>query len=88
MTDRSKRRKTKELREQVPVEELTFAASVSQRTSGNAPASKLILDATSSPTRAKRYRKVIASVQTPKVKKYTPEEALNLFIEGDFTRRQ
>lgn len=86
--DRSKRRKTKELREQVPVEELTYAASVSQRMSGNAAASKLIIDATSTPTRAKRYRKVINTAQKPRVNRYTPEQALQIFIDGDFTRRQ
>lgn len=36
LTDRSKRRKTKEVRDEVRVEVLTFAASVSQHTSGNA----------------------------------------------------
>lgn len=51
LSDRSKRRKTKVLREQVPVEELTYAAGVSQRTSGNSDASKLIKEMTSTPTR-------------------------------------
>lgn len=88
LTDRSKRRKTKQLREEVPVEVLTFAASVSQNLSGNAAASKLIKDATSSPTRAKRYRKVINTTHEPKIKKYTPDEALRIFIEGGFTRKQ
>ncbi|CAG9557930.1 unnamed protein product [Danaus chrysippus] len=68
LTDRSKRRKTKQLR--------------------NAAASKLIKDATSSPTRAKRYRKVINTTLEPKIKKYTPDEALRIFIEGGFTRKQ
>lgn len=88
LTDRSKRRKTKELRDEVPVEVLTFAASVSQHISGNAAASKLIKDATSTPTRAKRYRKVINATQEPKTKMYTPEEALHIFVEGGFTRKQ
>ncbi|CAG9558530.1 unnamed protein product [Danaus chrysippus] len=88
LTDRSKRRKTKQLREEVPVEVLTFAASVSQNVSGNAAASKLIKDATSSPTRAKRYRKVINTTQEPKIKKYTSDEALRIFIEGGFRRKQ
>lgn len=55
---------------------------------GNAATSELIKDATSTPTRAKRYRKVINATQVPKIKTYTPEEALHIFVEGGFTREQ
>ncbi|XP_055842460.1 uncharacterized protein LOC129909398, partial [Episyrphus balteatus] len=88
LSDRSKRRKTKEIREQVPVEELTFAASVSQRMSGNVSASKLIKESTVTPSRATKYRKLIDAAQKPRIKKNTPEESLNLFVAGDFSRRQ
>lgn len=89
LCDRSKRRKTKELREQVPVEELTYAAGVSQRTSGNTDASKIIKDIVASPTRATKIRKVIkTATKQAVIKKHTPEEALAIFVEGDFTRRQ
>lgn len=87
--DRSKRRKTKDLREQVSVEELTYAAGVSQGTSGNKDASKIIKELMASPTRATKLRKVISSTKKQTtVKKYTPAEALAIFVEGDFTRRQ
>ncbi|PZC74314.1 hypothetical protein B5X24_HaOG208006 [Helicoverpa armigera] len=89
LSDRSKRRKTKELCERVPVEELTYAAGVSQRASGNRDASKLIKEITSTPTRATKFRKAITSAQKQiVVKKHTPEEALAIFVEGDFSRRQ
>lgn len=85
----SKRQKTRDLREKVPVEELTYAASVSQRTSGNADVAKIITEITSTPTRATKFRKIIASAHKEAVvKKFTPQEALVIFIEGDFTRRQ
>lgn len=88
LSDRSKRRKTKELREQVPVEELTYAAGVSQRMSGNNDASKIIKDILSSPTRATKIRKVMTTTKETILKKHTPEEALAIFVEGEFTRRQ
>lgn len=50
LCDRSKRRKTKGLREQAPVEELTYAV----RISGNTRQTKLIMEITGSPTRAKK----------------------------------
>ncbi|XP_050514918.1 uncharacterized protein LOC126890114 [Diabrotica virgifera virgifera] len=89
LCDRSKRRKTKELREHVPVKELTYAAGVSQPTSGNTDALKIIKDIVSSPTRATKIRKVIkTATKQATIKKHTPEEALAIFVEGDFTRRQ
>ncbi|CAH1099302.1 unnamed protein product [Psylliodes chrysocephalus] len=89
LCDRSKRRKTKELREQVPVEELTYAAGVSQRVSGHSDASKIIKEIIASPTRAAEIRKVITTVsKQTTVKKHTPAEALAIFVEGDFTRRR
>lgn len=89
LSDRSKRRRTKALQAQVPVEELTYAARVSQSTSGNTDRSVIIKEITSTPTRAKKYRKIIYSAKKEHAsKKYTPQEALALFVEGDFTRRQ
>uniref|UniRef100_A0A034WUX7 Uncharacterized protein n=1 Tax=Bactrocera dorsalis TaxID=27457 RepID=A0A034WUX7_BACDO len=48
--------------------------------SGNAAASKLIIDVTSTPTRAIKYKKIIEA-QKPEIKKYTPAEALQIFVE-------
>lgn len=89
LSERSKRRKTMELRAQVPAEELVYAASVSQRTSGNNDASVMLKKIMESPTRATKIRKSINLHQEIViVKKHTPEEALSIFVEGDFTRRQ
>lgn len=89
LSDCSKRRKTKKLHEQVPVEELTYAAGMSRHTSGNTDVAKVIKEITATPTRAKKYRKVFnSSLKKVTVKKFTPQEALTLFVEGDFTRKQ
>ncbi|CAG5056982.1 unnamed protein product [Parnassius apollo] len=89
LCDRSKRRRTQDLRDRVPVEELTYAARVSQGTSGNIDASKIMKEITSTPTRAKMFRKAISSAKNvPIARKYTPQEALALFVEGNFTRGQ
>lgn len=89
LSERSKRRRTKDLRDQVPVDELMFAARVSQGTSGNTDTSKVLKEITATPTRATKFRKIISSAKKDHMtKKYTPREALALFVEGDFTRRQ
>lgn len=58
-SDRSKRRKTKNLRETISADELTFAASMSQHAAGNIDVSKMIKKITLTPTRATKYRKVL-----------------------------
>lgn len=88
LSERSKRRRTEELRAKVPVEELTFAACVSQGTSGNIHTSKMIKEITLTPTRAKNIRRTISSKKDQVQLKYTLPEALSLFVEGNFTRRQ
>lgn len=87
-SERSKRRKTKDLREQVPAEQLTYAAQMCQRAEGNTEVSKIIKDVTLTPTRAKKFRKVMSSANKNKITKHSPSEALAIFVEGDFTRRQ
>lgn len=87
-SERTKRRKTKDLREKVPVEELTFAAQMSHRAEGNKDVSKIIKDLTFSPTRATKFRKILYSTPENKIKKHTPSEALAIFVEGDFSKRQ
>ena len=89
LSDRSKRRKTSEIRSQIPPEELVFAAGVSQRTAGNTDASVMIKEITASPNRASKIRSSYnLSQKQISVKKHTPQEALSIFVEGDFTRRQ
>lgn len=62
---------------------------MSQRYSENTDVAKVIKEITVTPTRAKKYRKVYNStLKKVTVKKFTPQEALALFVEGDFSRKQ
>ncbi|CAH1099104.1 unnamed protein product [Psylliodes chrysocephalus] len=54
----------------------------------NKDVSKIIKEITLTPTRATKLRKAFSSVNKNKIKKHTPSEALAIFVEGDFTRRQ
>lgn len=59
-SDRTKRRKTVELRRNVSVDELTYAAQMSQRATGNNDVAKVIQTVTKTPTRAMKFRKAAA----------------------------
>ena len=77
-----------DLRKQVSVDELTYAARMSHHTWGNTDVSKFIKEITATPTRAKKYQKAFNSAfKKVTVNKLTPQEALALFVEGDFTRK-
>lgn len=88
LSERSKRRKTEELRNQATSEELTFAACMSQRASGDTNAAELIKKITETPTSATKIKKVIASAEKCTIKKLSPSKALALFVEADLTRSQ
>lgn len=61
---------------------------MSQRAEGNKDVPKIIKDITLTPTKATKFRKVMSSTNQNKIKKHTPSEALAIFVEGDFSRRQ
>lgn len=87
-SERSKRRKTEELRRNKSPEELSFAAQMSLRKVGQVDAASVIKDVTATtPTRASKYKK---SIKQPFAEQdqISPLRALSLFVEGDFTRRQ
>lgn len=88
LSERTKRHRTKEIRETASLEELTFAAQMVQRSSGNNEAAKVIRDITETPTRAKKFRKAAEAGLKCTVKKRTPEEALLLIVEGNLTTEQ
>lgn len=88
LSDRSKRRKIEKLRKKATHDEILYAARMTQRSSGNKDVSRIIKDITSTPTRASKYRKVVARAQKNVVKKHTPSEALSIFVEADLTKRQ
>lgn len=61
---------------------------MTQRAEGNKDASKIIKAITLTPTRATKLQKIMSSTDLNKIKKHTPSEALAIFVEGDFSRRQ
>lgn len=88
-SDRSKRRKTMELRKKVPLDELTYAVQMGHRAAGNKDTAKIIKDITKSPTRATRIRKTMHTIsQRTTTKKHTPEEALAIFVEANLSMSQ
>ncbi|KAK2577042.1 hypothetical protein KPH14_000893 [Odynerus spinipes] len=84
LNERSKQCKTKNLRVQVPLEELTYTVHMSQRAAGHADVFNIIKDMTEiTPTRASKFRKVISSAKKENlIKKHIPSEALAIFVEG------
>ncbi|CAH2096794.1 unnamed protein product [Euphydryas editha] len=61
---------------------------MNQRAEGNLDVSKIIKPVTLTPTRGTKFRKAISSANQDQIKKDTPSEALAIFVEGDFSRKQ
>lgn len=79
-SDRSKRRKTQKLREEVSTEKITFAAKMKLRDDGKYDAAKVLQDITEgSPSKATKYRKSLETTNTDSA--FTADEALSLFVE-------
>jgi hypothetical protein len=88
-SEKSKRRKSKELRQTVGFPELTHATKMCLRSAGKTDAAKLfseLLETT--PKRTLRIRKAWAAHAKNIVVPYTSEEALSLFIEAHLTKSQ
>jgi hypothetical protein len=88
LSDRSKRRKTEELRKKTSAEELTFAASMSHRAARNPDAATMFQKITETPTRATKFKNIIRSSKDIQVKKHSQTEALSIFVEANLTRNQ
>ncbi|CAH0563012.1 unnamed protein product [Brassicogethes aeneus] len=86
-SDRSKRRKTEELRFH-DVEELTYATHMKLRASGKVAASNVVKDLTKSPTRAQKYRVAIKTSNKDESCQLSTLEALSMFVEAGLTRTQ
>lgn len=79
-SERSKRRKTEELRMNVSTEALLYSATSKLRAEGNTDFAKVVRDISEgSPTKASKYRKSLESDN--KNIPFTNNEALSLFIE-------
>lgn len=86
-SERAKRLKTKELRDSTPVNLLTYATEMSLRAVGQAQASKLLHEITStSPKRASRYRK--AYVKSLDAQPMSGEDALSVLVDAKLSRHQ
>ena len=88
-SERSKRRKTESIRAEIPHDELTYAAVMSERAAGNNDLSQLIKQASVTPTRANKFRKIISSAEKcTKSTKLSVTQALIKYVEADLTRKQ
>ena len=87
-SDRSKRRKTEDIRKSKSSSELSFATQMSLRHKGKVAEAKLLQEATTTtPTRARKIRRAWLSHQK-QIKPYTTDEALALLIDAKLTRAQ
>lgn len=85
-SDRTKRRKTEELRSSFSPEELTYAAQMQFRSEGHLEKAEVIKNvAFSTPTRASKYKKAISAI---KVQPFSPDQALSIFVEAKLTKFQ
>ena len=87
-SERTKRRKTEEIRSVVAQDVIIHAAQVELRKSGKRDASEILKEITSTPTRASKYKKAFSKSTREKICSLTPLQALSMFVEADLTRRQ
>lgn len=88
-SERSKRRKTQEVRSVVDKELLIHAAQTSLQHSGERIASNILKDITNSPQTAQAYQKAYKiTKQCEKQSQLDPTAALSMFVEADLSRRQ
>lgn len=88
LSERTKRRKTEEVRSVVTQDVIIHAAQVELRKSGKRDASQILKEITRSPTRASKYKKAFCKSTREKTCSLTPIQALSMFVEADLTRRQ
>lgn len=89
-SERSKRRKTEEIRSNVDGEVIVCAAQTELRKTGKRDASDVLRNMLCSPTRATKYKKALDGSSNAKtdIDSLTPFQALAMFVDADLTRRQ
>lgn len=88
-SERSKRRKTQEVRGAVEKELLIHAAQTCLHSSGERIASNILKDISNSPQIAQTYQKAYKiTKQCEKQSQLDPTTALSMFVEADLSRRQ
>ncbi|XP_075979633.1 uncharacterized protein LOC142978911 [Anticarsia gemmatalis] len=86
-SERSKRRKTEELRLQ-EVEKLSYATHMKLRASGNIDASNVVKDLIKSPSRGQKYRSAIKKFKQVTCHQLSTLDALSMYVEAGLTRSQ
>lgn len=85
-SERTKRRRTEEMRSQSSTEELSYATQMKLRVSGKLDAAKVVKDVTlGSPSKAEKYRKSLEFVSETIL---SGDKALSLLIEQKLSRSQ
>lgn len=88
-SERSKRRRTQDLRSNVEDGSMILhAAQVQLSTMGKRDASSILKNIVSSPTRATRYKKAIDAPKCANHSRLSPMEALQMFVDADLSQRQ
>lgn len=87
-SNRTKRRKTEAVRSTLSTSELTYATQMSLRASGSVDAANVLKDATSTPTRASKYRNAITLAVKPPPIEMSPDEALVDMVNLKLTKQQ
>lgn len=86
-SERSKRRKTEDVRSVLEGEVIVHAAQIELRKTGKRDASEVLKNIMSSPTKATKYKKALNESKT-EADRLTPFQALAMFVDADLTRRQ
>ncbi|KAL4709220.1 hypothetical protein ACJJTC_010520 [Scirpophaga incertulas] len=88
-SERSKRRRTEDLRSK-DVVELTYATHMKLRHVGKVAASKVVKDLSKSPQRAKKYVKAFkkSTERQDQPRQLSPLQALSMFTEAELTKAQ
>lgn len=89
-SERSKSRKTEQLRSNFEKEVIIHAAKVELGKSGKKDASNVLKDITSSPKRATKYKKAFYRTKSSKEQpsSLTPMQALQMFVDAELTQGQ
>lgn len=86
-SDRTKRRRTKELRATYRTAKLAFATEISLRSSGNPQAAKVAKDVTAKyPTPVSKYQSALKLTATPCPNEVPSDEALILVIGSNYQK--
>lgn len=89
LSERSKRRKTEEVRTHFEKDIIIHAAKVELGKSGKKNASNVLKDIISTPTRATKYKKAFFRTKSSTVQSsLTPMQALQMFVDADLTQGQ